>query len=257
MPASVREILDHAEQLLDAHAFADYCPVGLQVAGRHEQVDAIATSVSSTRDAFERAAAGGAQLLLTHHGLFWRGTPQVVDVIMRERLATLFDNGITLAGYHLCLDAHPELGNNALIADALGLERLEMPFAVHGGSPIGIVGTLPGDGELLDTFVGRVRDALGGREPLMLGAPVERVRTVGVCSGGAASDVAEAAALGCDVFITGEPREDTHALASELGIAFLAGGHYATETFGIRALGEHLAARFDLRHEFLDADNPV
>ncbi len=257
MAATVSEILEHAETLLDAHAFADYCPVGLQVTGRHEQVDTVATSVSSTLDAFQRAADIGAQLVLCHHGLFWKGTPQVVDAVMRERLATLIDNGITLAGYHLCLDAHPELGNNALIADALGLSRTAEPFAVHGGKAIGLVGTLPGEGESLATFIARVREALGGRDPLVLGAPVERVRRVAVCSGGAAADIAEAAALGCDAFVTGEPREETNALGREFGIAFLAGGHHATEVFGIRALGEHLAARFDLRHEFLDADNPV
>jgi dinuclear metal center YbgI/SA1388 family protein len=258
MTVTVREILDHAEQLLDAHAFADYCPIGMQVAGRSEQVEAIATSVSSTRDAFERAAAGGAQLLLTHHGLFWKGTPQVIDVVMRERLATLFDNGITLAGYHLCLDAHPVIGNNALIADALGLTRTDEPFAMHGGQAIGIIGELPGSGDPLPGFCDRVRDAVDGREPLLLGAAIERpVRRVAICSGGSATSVVEAAALGCDAFITGEPREDTHALARELDIAFLAAGHYATETFGIRALGEHLAAEFGVRHEFLDAHNPV
>ena len=257
MAPTVTEILDHAETLLDAHAFADYCPIGLQVAGRHEQVDTIATSVSSTLDAFERAADLGAQLLLCHHGLFWKGTPQVIDPVMRDRLATLFKHCITLAGYHLCLDAHAELGNNALIADALGLTRTELPFAVHGGKAIGIVGELAGDGETLEAFTGRVRGVLGGRDPLVLGAPVERVRRVAVSSGGSAANIVDAAALDCDVFITGEPREDTHALGRELGIAFLAGGHHATEVFGIRALGEHLAARFGVRHEFLDADNPV
>ena len=256
MPATVSEILAHADSLLDAHAFADYCPIGLQVAGRAERVETVATSVSSSLDAFRRAEQLGAQLLLCHHGLFWKGTPQVVDAIMRERLDTLFDAGITLAGYHLCLDAHGELGNNALIADALGLARTDEPFAMHGGRPIGVVGTIEPALDQ-DAFTARVRDVLGGREPLVLGAPAERIAKVAVCSGGAASNVVEAAALGCDAFITGEPREDTHALASELGIAFYAGGHHATEVFGIRALGEHLAKEFDLRHEFLDADNPV
>lgn len=256
MPTA-REILDHAEQLLDAHAIPDYGPIGLQVAGRTGDVEAIATSVSSTRDAFQRAADAGAQLLLCHHGLFWKGTPQVVDAIMRERLATLFDHGTTLAAYHLCLDAHPGIGNNALLADALGLEREDVPLAVHGSRSLGVVGTLPDGGMPLASFAALVQDAVGGREPLVLGAPVEHVRRVGVVTGGAATSVVEAAALGCDAFITGEPREDTHALATELGIAFLAAGHHATEVFGIRALGAHLAAEFGLAHTFLDADNPV
>jgi dinuclear metal center YbgI/SA1388 family protein len=258
MAATVTEILDHAETLLDAHAFADHCPVGLQVSGRVEQVEAIATAVSCTRDVFERAAAGGARLVLVHHGLFWKGASQVVDPVLRERLAVLFDNGIAMAGYHLCLDAHPQVGNNALIADALGLARVDVPFAVHGGRAIGVVGELPGDGVPLDAFRATVRDVLGGREPLLLGASLDRpVHRVAVCSGGAAADVDDAAALGCDAFLTGEPREETHARAQELGIAFLAGGHHATEVFGIRALGEHLAERFGLRHEFLDVANPV
>lgn len=254
---TVREILDHAEQLLDAYAIPDYGPIGMQVAGRVDEVSAIATSVSSTRDAFGRAAAAGAQLLLCHHGLFWKGTPQVVDAIMRERLATLFDHGITLAAYHLSLDAHPEIGNNALLADALGLEREEVPFDVRAGRSLGVVGRLPDDGMPLASFAALVQDAVGGREPLVLGAAVQQVRRVGVVTGGAATSVVEAAHLGCDAFITGEPREETHALASELGIAFLAAGHHATEVFGIRALGERLAARFGVDHTFLDADNPV
>jgi dinuclear metal center YbgI/SA1388 family protein len=257
MPATtVSEILEHAETLLDAHAFADFCPTGLQVAGRTEQVDTIATSVSSTLDAFRRAKETGAQLLLCHHGLFWKGTPQVIDTVMRERLDTLFDAGITLAGYHLCLDAHPTLGNNALICDALGLTRTDEPFAMHGGRAIGLVGTYDTPMET-GVFATLLEDVLDGRHPLHLGATPAKIHKVAVCSGGAASDIVGAAALGCDAFVTGEPREDTHALANELGIAFYAGGHHATEVFGIRALGEHLAREFGLHHEFLDADNPV
>ncbi|MEO6866476.1 MAG: Nif3-like dinuclear metal center hexameric protein [Gaiellales bacterium] len=254
---TITQLLAYADDLLDAHAWADYGPVGLQVSGSEQQVGTIATSVSSTLDAFQRAAELGAQLLLTHHGLFWKDTPQVIDPVMRRRLQTLFDHGITLAGYHLCLDAHPEIGNNALIADALELSRTDERFVTLDGGPIGLIGTLPSDGEPLDAFVTRVTAVLGGRPPLVLGAHPDRVRRVAVCSGGSAGSITEAAALDCDVFITGEPREDTNAYGRELGIGFLAGGHHATEVFGIRALGEHLAAKFGVRHEFLDADNPV
>lgn len=257
MSASVESILAHADELLDAGSLRDYGPVGLQVAGRAREVDTIATSVSSTLDAFERAADLGAQLVLCHHGLFWRDTPQVVGPVMRDRLDVLFRGGITLAAYHLCLDAHPEVGNNALLADALGLDRTGEPFAVHGGAAIGVVGTLAGEGRSLGDFAAHVGSVLGGRAPLVLGAEVPVVRRVAVCSGGAATDVTEAAELGCDAFLTGEPREETDALARELGIAFLAGGHHATEVMGIRALGETLAERFGLHHEFLDSDNPV
>lgn len=257
MSAPVREILDAAEALLETSTFSDYCPIGLQVAGRASEVSTIATSVSSTRDAFERAVREGAELLLCHHGLFWKGTSQVVDATMRERLAVLFDGGVTLAAYHLPLDAHAELGNNALLSDALGLERTDTPFAWGGGHPLGVVGHLPADGLDIDAFTERLTAAVGGRTPLRLGASPARIRRVAVCTGGAAANVAEAAALDCDAFVTGEPREETDALARELGIAFFAAGHHATEVFGIRALGEHLAGRFGLRHVFLDSTNPV
>lgn len=257
MPASVRDILTWSEELLDAHAFSDYCPIGLQVAGRHDTVDMVATSVSSTRDAFERAAAAGAQLLLCHHGLFWKGMSQVVDPVMRDRLQVLFDAGITLAGYHLPLDAHPEIGNNARIADELRLVRSTADFALHGGRAIGIVGELAEPHDIA-AFAADVQRITGGRAPLVLGAETRpTVQRIAVCSGGAAADIADAARLGCDAFITGEPREDSLAFARELGIVLIAAGHHATETFGIRALGDRLAHEFDLRHVFLDADNPV
>lgn len=257
MTTTVRELLDHAEELLDAHAFSDYGPIGMQVAGRAEQVETVATAVSCTKDVFERAAAAGAQVLLVHHGLWWKGMSQVIDATMRERLAILFDAGITLAGYHLPLDAHAGLGNNALLARDLGLDVTGEPFATHHGRAIGLVGEYADAGIAVAEFESRVTAATGGREPLALGAEPERIRRVAVSSGGSASSIAEAAALGCDAFVTGEPREDTRAFAHELGIRFYAAGHHATERGGIRALGQHLAERFGLRHEFLDVDNPV
>ncbi|MCW2960375.1 MAG: Nif3-like dinuclear metal center hexameric protein [Thermoleophilia bacterium] len=260
MTTTVAEILTAAETLLDAHAFQDYCPIGLQVAasaGGAAPVTKIATSVSSTLETFARAHEAGAELVLVHHGLFWKGTPQVVDGAMRARLHALLAHDMTLAGYHLPLDAHATLGNNALICDGLGLTRLDLPFVDHGGRSIGFVGELPGDGLGADELAHRVQELMSGRAPLVLGAFPGRVRRIGVCSGGSAASVVEAAALGCDAFLTGEPREDTHALARELGIGFLAAGHHATEVFGIRALGTELSSRFGVEHVFLDADNPV
>lgn len=264
MSTHASEILDAAETLLDAHAFTDHCPIGLQVAGRARRVDRIATSVSCTLDVFRRAAEGGAQLLLCHHGLFWKGTSPVIDPVLRERLDALIASGMTLAAYHLPLDAHAGIGNNALLADALGIDR-HGRFAEHGGHRIGILGSFPeierdgqvADGLTIGELATRVRDAVGGREPLILGASSRPIRRIGIVSGAAATDVVEAARLGCDAFLTGEPREDTHALARELDITFVAAGHHATEVLGIRALGELLARRFDLQHDFLDSDNPV
>lgn len=259
MPPHIDEIMQHIDDLLDPSSFVDYCPVGLQVAGRSRHVTTIATAVSSTLSTFEQAAKLKAELILVHHGLFWKGSSQIIDPVMRERLFVLFENEITLAGYHLCLDAHPVIGNNALIADALELTRIDTRFATHGGSAIGMIGHLAGDGLPLSHLVERLQDILNGRTPLILGnMPSDQiVRRIAICSGGAAADIDEAAKLGCDVFITGEPREDTNARAQELNIAFLAAGHHATETFGIRALGDHLAQTFEITHHFIDAANPV
>ncbi|MCW2949350.1 MAG: Nif3-like dinuclear metal center hexameric protein [Thermoleophilia bacterium] len=257
MPTPTRDILTWAEQLLDAHAYQDYCPIGLQVAGRAPHVDTVATSVSCTREVFERAEAAGAQLLLVHHGLFWKGMSQVVDATLRDRLDVLFRAGITLAGYHLPLDAHPVIGNNARIADELQLRRLDIPFALHGGRAIGLIGELEAP-LATPTFTREVTRVMGGRDPLVFGGETRTdVQRIAICSGGAAADIADAAALGCDAFVTGEPREDSYAFARELGIVMYAAGHHATETFGIRALGDAAARAFTLRHVFLDADNPV
>ncbi|MBC7645299.1 MAG: Nif3-like dinuclear metal center hexameric protein, partial [Thermoleophilia bacterium] len=193
---------------------------------------------------------------LVHHGLFWKNTPQPIDAPMRDRLKLLFDHDINLVGFHLPLDAHVTYGNNARICDELGLTRLDTPFAVMGGHSIGCIGTYD---DALDhaAFTSRLQQVVGGRPPLALGVTDRPIRTVAICSGGAANELAAAAAAGADAFITGEPNEPAHATARELGISFLAAGHHATETFGVRALGNHLADHFGVRVTHLDADNPV
>lgn len=255
------ELLTYTDDLLEAASFSDYCPNGLQVIGG-EQVKVIATAVSCTRDVFARARDVHADMLLTHHGLFWKSTPQAIDVIMRERLRLLFDADISLVGYHLPLDAHSEFGNNALICDALGLSRRSERIGSFGGRQIGYVGDIDAAGDEssgapLDDLVARVQRITGDRAPLVLGARPERVRTIAVCSGGGSGLLDEAHAAGCDVLLTGEPHESSHAHAAELGMTLIAAGHHATETFGVRALGEHLAERFSLSHHFLDVTNPV
>ncbi|MEA2405586.1 MAG: hypothetical protein QOE08_2233 [Thermoleophilaceae bacterium] len=243
------DIIGFLDELLDAPAWTDYGPNGLQVIGADE-VDHVVTGVSAHRDLFERAASAGAQLVLCHHGLFWKSTPQVVGVQMKGRLKTLFDSDMSLAAYHLPLDAHPELGNNALICAELGLERGEQ-FA-----SVGFVGRPP-EPLALDELVARCTRAFGGRAPLVLPGGADPVRTVGVISGGAASSLADAAERGLDAMITGEPSEPAMADARETGVTLIAAGHYATETFGVRALGELVAQRFGVRHTFIDVPNPV
>jgi dinuclear metal center YbgI/SA1388 family protein len=254
VPATTSDIISEIDGLLEPARFEDYGPNGLQVPGA-ERVGTLATGVSAHLELFERAVAERAGLLLVHHGLFWGSGFSVVDSALRRRLAPLFEHDIGLAAYHLPLDAHPEIGNNALLAEGLGAERHER-FALHRGEPIGALAHFEGEGLTLGELLGRVRDVTA-RDPLVFDFGPERVRSVGIVSGAGSDYLAEAAAAGADALLTGEPAERVMALARESGLHFIAAGHYATETFGVRRLGEHLAARFGLRHVFLDVPNPV
>ncbi|GAC1319804.1 MAG: Nif3-like dinuclear metal center hexameric protein [Thermoleophilaceae bacterium] len=241
------------DERLEAADFEDHCPNGLQVPGSAD-VSLVVTGVSAHLELFERAAAIGAGLILCHHGIFWRSQPRVIWPEQKARLKALFDADMSLAAYHLPLDAHPELGNNALICAELGLERGER-FGTAAGRPIGFVAHA---GEPIDVaaLAERCRAAFG-RAPLVLGDPGRKIASLGVVSGGGASMLADAVAQGLDGLITGEPSEPAMADAREAGVAFLACGHYATETFGIRRIGELLGERFDVEHRFLEAPNPV
>ena len=242
------EILAFASELLDLDAYPDYGPMGLQVAGARE-VRRLACGVSSSLELFERAAAAEAQMVLVHHGVLWDRDPRVIDDAARRRLKTLFDAGITLAAYHLALDAHAEIGNNALIARELGIEPSEAFAAIGFGGPLA-------ESVSIDELTARVREKLGS-EPVVFAHGPERIERAAVITGGGARYLAEAAAAGYDLFLTGEPAEPTLHTARELGIHFVAAGHYATEKIGIRALTERIAGRFDLDWEFIDLPNPV
>jgi dinuclear metal center YbgI/SA1388 family protein len=218
-------------------------------------VTTVVTGVSANVELFERAAEAGADLVLVHHGLFWRGMPMQMTPALHRRLVPLFAHGIALAAYHLPLDGHPEHGNNALLAQGLGCERSE-PFAAHHGTPIGVAGTFPGDGIAVDELVERVR-ALTDREPLVLAEGPERVRRIGIVSGAGADYVTDAVTAGLDAFLTGEPAERIASVAREEGIHFVAAGHHATETFGVRRLGELLAREHQIVHRFIDVPNPI
>ena len=242
------EILAYASELLDLDAYPDYGPMGLQVAGARE-VERLACGVSSSLELFERTAAAGAQMLLVHHGLLWDRDPRVIDDASRRRLKTLFDAEITLAAYHLALDAHPELGNNALLARELGIDPSEQFAGIGFGGPLA-------EPVSVEDFTARVRDKLGS-EPVVFAYGPERVERAAVITGGAARHLVDAAGAGYDLFLTGEPAEPSMHTARELGIHFVAAGHYATERIGIQALTERLAERFDLEWEFIDLPNPV
>jgi dinuclear metal center YbgI/SA1388 family protein len=247
------EIIAYLDELLEIDGFGDMGPNGLQVPGA-EDVSLVVTGVSAQRELFERAAQAGAELVLCHHGLFWDFHPRTLGAAMKERLKLLFDADISVAGYHLPLDAHPEVGNNALICAALGLERAE-PIAEHKGRPIGFVGR-SAEGVAFAELRERCASSFR-QEPFVWDAGPDVVHSVGVVSGGAAGDFREAIARGLDAFITGEPAEHAMADARENGVHFIAGGHYATETFGIRRLGELVAERFDVEHRFIDVPNPI
>lgn len=252
--ARLEEINAWLDELLEPQAFTDYCPNGLQVPGTPE-VERVVTGVSGGLELFERAAGVGADMVLVHHGIFWGAGPQAVDRLTYPRLKLLIEQEISLLAYHLPLDGHPQVGNNALLADAIGATTQE-PFALHEGRPIGIEASFAG-GIGRDELVQRVTGAVGGREPLVFPEGSGTVERVGIVSGAGASYLADAIAAGLDAFITGEPAERVMNEATEAGITFVAAGHYATETFGVRRLGEMLSEQFGVAHEFVDVPNPV
>lgn len=248
------EIIAFCDQLLEIERFGDYGPNGLQVPGAAD-VDTVVTGVSAQLELLERAHELGAQLVIAHHGLFWEFHPRALTEQMAARLRIALGADISVAGYHLPLDAHREVGNNALLCGALGFELTGERFAESRGAAIGAVGRRAealGAGELF-AAVGE----LLGREPLIFDAGPPEVRSLAVVTGAGASYVHEAVAAGLDALITGEPAEHVMADAREGGIHFIAAGHYATETLGIRRLGELVASRFGVRHEFVDIPNPI
>ena len=242
------EILAFAAELLELDDYPDYGPMGMQVAGARE-VDRIVCGVSASLELFERAAQAGAQLVLVHHGLLWDGASRVIDDAFGRRLKALLDPEITLAAYHLALDAHPELGNNALLARELGVDPTDRFAKIGFGGPLRKPASI-------DEFAKRVREALGS-EPLVFAHGPDRIERAAVVTGGAAKYLADAARESYDLYLTGEPAEPTLHTARELGIHFVAGGHYATERIGIQALARTLAEQFELDWQFVDLPNPV
>jgi dinuclear metal center YbgI/SA1388 family protein len=247
------DLVAHLDEILESAEFDDYGPNGLQVEGRPE-IERLAAGVSACGELFAEARAGGDDAVLVHHGLFWREAPLPLVGIHRDRVRALLDSGLNLIAYHLPLDAHPELGNNALGARALGLEKLE-PFGRHGPRTIGFRGRYPAPLSL-EGFVGRCEAAFD-QAPLVLGAGPPEIRSVALVSGAAQSLLHEAIAAGVDVFVTGEASEWVTNLAREAGIHYVAAGHHATERLGVRALAGHLAKTFGIVTRFVDIPNPV
>ena len=254
MLAARDEIIGFCDELLDAGAFEDYGPNGLQVPGAAE-VSKVVTGVSAHLELLERARDAGAELVLAHHGLFWDFLPRALSEPMAARLRTALASGISVAGYHLPLDAHPRIGNNALLCAGLGFEVEPEAFAVIKGRALGTIGRREQPIPAAELFAAVTE--LAGREPLVFDAGPDRVASIGLLSGAGASALHAAVALGLDAFLTGEPAEHAMADAREGRLHFIAAGHYATETLGIRRLGELVAERFGVEHEFVDVPNPV
>jgi len=246
---SRQKVVTYLDTLLEVSRYRDYCPNGLQVEGCAD-LEHIVSGVTASQALIEAAIEQGADALLVHHGYFWKGETPSITGIKRQRIQRLLETGINLLAYHLPLDGHIELGNNAQLARVLGLET----EGVSGETGLLYYGRLKQtcSGEVLATHI----ESCLARAPLHIPAdrPIDRVAW---CTGGAQSYIEEAVELGVDAFITGEASEQTVHIARETGIHFYAAGHHATERYGVQALGEHLAEQFDLKHSFIDIDNPV
>lgn len=244
----IRELIQLLDSILDPSSYRDYAPNGLQVQGNRD-VKRLVTGVTASLDLIEAAAAQGADAILVHHGWFWKGEEARITGIRYQRISRLIESGMHLIGYHLPLDDHPEIGNNALLGKALGLSG-DMRFGDYGWSaPCDCAITVPDLADRLETLL--------NRKPLVLGPQQGEIRRIGWCTGAAQDLIEEAAAIGCDCFISGEVSERTFHQAKELGITYFACGHHATERFGVRALGERIATETDIDVTFIDIDNPV
>ena len=247
------ECLSYLETLLEPNKFQDYCPNGLQVAGA-ETIQTIVSGATATQALIEAAIDVGADTLLVHHGFFWRGEDPRIIGIKQARIKRLLAHDINLIAYHLPLDAHASLGNNAQLATLLDLE-VDGHIAGTGDPALALCGCFS-EAKTVSEFTEQLQTVLK-RKPLVIQAHNRPMETVGWCTGSAQGYIEQAAALGLDAFVSGEISEQTTHLARELGINYFAAGHHATERYGVKALGEHLAHYFGVQHQFIDIDNPV
>lgn len=251
--AALKDIVDYTDTLLETDRFRDYCPNGLQVEGRAE-VTTLVSGVTASLALLEAAQAAGADAIIVHHGYFWKGEDARVTGMKRARLAQLLNTDTSLLAWHLPLDAHSEYGNNAQLARVLGLDTTGT-FGDDGGMQLACEGETASavtPGELADQL-----EAALGRVPQHIAGSADTIRRIGWCTGAAQSYLPAAVERGLDAFISGEISEQTVHVARECGIHYFAAGHHATERYGVQALGEHLARRFDVAHRFIDIDNPV
>ncbi len=252
MAIALTTLVEEAERFLGASRISDYCPNGLQVEGR-PQVRRIVSGVTASQALLDAAVEAEADVVLVHHGYFWKGENPCVVGIKQRRLKTLLANDISLLAYHLPLDVHPEVGNNVQLARQLDIV-VEGPLESDNPRTVGLVGSLAEPLTARD-FARRVQDVLG-REPLLVEG-LEMIRRIGWCTGGGQGYIDTAIAAGVDLYLTGEASEQTFHSARENGISFIAAGHHATERYGVQALGDYLARRFAIEHLFIDCPNPI
>jgi dinuclear metal center YbgI/SA1388 family protein len=245
------ELHEHMNQLLDVASFRDYCPNGLQVEGRPE-VRKILCGVTASQVLLDQAVERGVDAVFVHHGYFWRGEDGRITGIRRRRIGTLLQHDISLFGYHLPLDAHPELGNNAQLARLAGWVPEARRF---GDQQLGWLGRVPQPASAAS--VAGALEQLLGRVPLLVGDGERMVQRIAWCTGAAQGLFEQAIAAGADAFVSGEISEPTVHLARESGIPYIGAGHHATERYGICALGEYMERELDLEVVFVDIDNPV
>ena len=262
---SAQALTDFCDEYLSAAAFKDYAPNGLQVDGGRP-IQRIVTGVTACEALIDAAIADKADAILVHHGYFWKGEPAPITGMKGQRIRKLIQHGISLIGYHLPLDAHPRIGNNAKLAELLDMTIIGALYPTES-HPVGNIATCtPQNAQSLIT---QITDALG-RLPLHISAHYQTsdsnqsdaqnnrlIERVGICTGGAQDMIEQAALMGCDAFISGEISERTTHIARELGIDYFACGHHATERGGIQALGDIIAQQFGLAVTFIDIDNPA
>ena len=248
---TLSEITRFCDEYLDTASFKDYCPNGLQVEGKPE-ISHVATAVTASLATIEAAIESNADMLLVHHGYFWKGEAPQISGMKGKRIRTLIENNLNLVAYHLPLDAHPEVGNNAQLA-----KRLRWQNARPLGENDGLLWQVELPQKTNACALSRDLSGALNREPLHIpGGPMEFNR-VGWCTGAAQSYIEQAAEAGLQAFVSGEISEHTTHVARELGIHYFAAGHHATERYGIQALGRLLEESFDVTHEFIEISNPV
>lgn len=249
----LNDIIQWCDQTLKAKEFKDYAPNGLQIEGRTE-VKKILAAVTASQEAIDAAIAQGADLLLVHHGYFWKGEAYPITGMRGKRIKSLIQNDISLVGYHLPLDSHPTLGNNAAIADLLELENIEAldPSERH---PIGNIGYLkaPMSPEAFQAFASERLKF----NALHLPADKTSIQKVGFCTGGAQDYIHKAADQDCDAYISGEVSERTYYEAKELNVHYYACGHHATERYGVQRLVKAISEHFNIEYSYFELNNPI